>query len=115
MTSRRDYEAVLSALLNCDPEYENKTEAMEAFMRIGKGAPEPETDFRASLTALINRFSKENASDTPDFILAGFLEGALELFDRTVVRREEWHGRGARIAPIPTTNFWGLPIDRKHE
>jgi hypothetical protein len=53
-------------------------------------------DFRSELEALINRYSKENGSDTPDFILAGFLINCLAAFDSAVCLREDWHGRGKR-------------------
>jgi len=55
-------------------------------------------DFRSELTSLINRYSKENGSDTPDWILAEYMSATLELFDSTVRAREKWHGR----APEPT-------------
>ena len=38
-------------------------------------------DFRKELEDLINRFSKENGSNTPDFILAEYLEGCLSNFE----------------------------------
>ena len=49
--------------------------------------------FRDELTDLINKHSKENGSDTPDFVLSGFIQGALDAFDNAVVLREEWYGR----------------------
>ena len=49
--------------------------------------------FEQELSALINRFSKENDSNTPDFILAEYMLGALDAFTKAVVRREEWYGR----------------------
>lgn len=52
-----------------------------------------DTQFRKELEALINRHSRENVSDTPDFILAEYLQGCLENFDRTVRRREDFYGR----------------------
>lgn len=57
---------------------------------VAEQAPAPE--FRTELSSLINRHSKENESDTPDFILAQFLCGALANFDATVRRRDEWYG-----------------------
>lgn len=53
-------------------------------------------DFRRELAALINRYSYENASDTPDFILAEFMSGCLEHFERATRSREHWYGR-----PVP--------------
>ena len=49
-----------------------------------------ESAFRVDLGGLINYHSKENASDTPDFILARFLTDCLEAFDRTIKSRTEW-------------------------
>lgn len=51
------------------------------------------TSFRKELEDLINSYSKENGSNTPDFILADYLNGCLKLFDETVNRREKWYGR----------------------
>lgn len=60
-----------------------------------------ETPHRASfmeeLSSLINRHSKENSSDTPDFILAEYLSTCLETFNKTVIRREQWYGRQSAI------------------
>lgn len=45
------------------------------------------------LTALLNRYSAENGSNTPDFILAKFLLGCLQAWDRATEDREIWYGR----------------------
>lgn len=50
-------------------------------------------DFRLDLEILINNYSKENGSDTPDFILAEYLTDCLSTFDKTMQKREEWYGR----------------------
>jgi len=49
--------------------------------------------FRDELSSLINRHSKENGSDTPDYILAEYLGDCLVAFDKTVAAREKWYGR----------------------
>lgn len=54
---------------------------------------EQQTQFRRDLESVINRNSKENGSDTPDFILAGYLEACLVAYDATVIAREQWYGR----------------------
>jgi hypothetical protein len=54
--------------------------------------PKKET-FRTELETLINKYSQENMSDTPDFILADYLCICLGAFSRTVEKREKWHGR----------------------
>ena len=45
---------------------------------------EKELTFREELGSLLNRRSKENTSNTPDFILAAFLEECLDAFDECV-------------------------------
>lgn len=48
------------------------------------------------LASTLNRFSAENASDTPDFILAQYLLGCLAAWNQGVQQRETWYGRDAR-------------------
>ncbi len=55
-----------------------------------RGEGEPLT-FRDELTSLINRHSMENGSDTPDFILAEFLEASLGAWDWANCRRARWY------------------------
>jgi len=43
------------------------------------------------LTALINRFSLENKSATPDFILAKYLLGCLAMYDDAMRERTAWY------------------------
>ena len=47
-------------------------------------------NFRGELTNIINKYSRENKSDTPDFILASYIEKALQAFEETVRMRQEW-------------------------
>lgn len=49
--------------------------------------------FRHELAKLINVYSLENGSNTPDFLLAEYLATCLDAFDKAVVARESWHGR----------------------
>jgi len=51
------------------------------------------TNFLSELEGLINKYSKENDSDTPDFILAKYLENCLNNFSEAVNAREKWYGR----------------------
>jgi len=48
--------------------------------------------FRKELASAINRHSRENGSNTPDFILAEYLEKCLGAYDAAVVDREQWYG-----------------------
>jgi len=52
--------------------------------------------FKQELTDLINRQSKENESNTPDFILAGYIENCLYSFTEAIQQRETWYGRDPR-------------------
>jgi hypothetical protein len=52
------------------------------------------TQFRKEIEMAINRYSMENGSDTPDFILAEFLTDCLVVFDKATRAREQWYGRG---------------------
>ena len=49
-----------------------------------------EKSFDTLLTELINRFSKESGSNTPDFILAKYLTETLAAFDKATTTREGW-------------------------
>ena len=51
------------------------------------------TTFRKELQHVINCYSKENGSDTPDFILAEYLEDCLNSYDKAVAAKEKHHGR----------------------
>lgn len=48
--------------------------------------------FQDELESLINRHSMENGSQTPDFILAEYLFGCLQVFDTAVAARSKWFG-----------------------
>lgn len=52
-----------------------------------------ETDLERAIADLLNGFSMENESDTPDFILASYLRDCLRTFARAVRLREKWYGR----------------------
>ena len=54
------------------------------------------SEFVKELESCINRHSMENASNTPDFILAMFLENCLRAWNEAVQQRETWYGRDAR-------------------
>ena len=50
------------------------------------------SDFRSGLRELINSTCREGGSDTPDFILASYLEQCLDAFDCAVAQRTKWYG-----------------------
>ena len=49
--------------------------------------------FEKELSNLINKHSREDASNTPDFILAKFLTECLYAWNGATQKRENWHGR----------------------
>lgn len=56
-----------------------------------------EMDFKAELSSLINRHSQENGSNTPDFLLAEYLNDCLKAFNSAVSARESWYGHKCSI------------------
>lgn len=48
--------------------------------------------FEKELEELINRYSKENGSNIPDFILAEYLNECLKNFNQTINKRDKWYG-----------------------
>ena len=53
--------------------------------------------FKKELSDLINIYSKENDSNTPDFLLAKYLNGCLKNYNRVVIARDKWYD----ISPRP--------------
>ena len=51
------------------------------------------SDLENDLTNLLNRYSQEDGSNTPDFILARYLLACLASFNTAVARRDWWYGR----------------------
>lgn len=51
-----------------------------------------ESTFEKELENLINRYSVENESNTPDYILVEYLRNCLDVFTSAVVARENWYG-----------------------
>ncbi len=60
---------------------------------------EPARSLENDLAGVLNHYSQENMSNTPDFILAQFLLGCLATWNDTVIRREEWYGRSTATGP----------------
>lgn len=57
------------------------------------------------LSSLLNKYSAESDSNTPDFILAQFMLGCLQSFNTAIQQRETFYGRDARPSnPIHLKN-----------
>jgi hypothetical protein len=48
--------------------------------------------FRTELRQLINRFSIDNESNTPDFLLAQYLMRCLSAYEETIQGTNLWNG-----------------------
>jgi hypothetical protein len=57
--------------------------------------------FKVELESLINKYSKENGSNTPDFLLADYLNDCLETFNNIVMKRSDWYGNRDTIGWTP--------------
>jgi len=53
-------------------------------------------NFEDALRELINTHSKENESNTPDFILTQYIGNCLNAFTMATQQRETWYGRNAQ-------------------
>jgi hypothetical protein len=53
--------------------------------------------------AVLNRHSRENFSNTPDFILAQFLSSALEAYEQAVNSRDNWYSLSQSPGQGPTS------------
>lgn len=65
-------------------------------------------DLASEIAKVINRHSRENASNTPDFILGEYLLSCLEAFEHASRKRETWFGRFLTPAgPVTGGEFGG--------
>lgn len=53
--------------------------------------PKPSKSFEEALRDLINCYSLENASNTPDFLLSEYLLECLKIYNKIIRRRAEWY------------------------
>ena len=63
-----------------------------------------EKTFKEALCILINTHSRENGSDTPDFIIAEYLYNCLKNFDATMQARKKWYDPGVIHLPKKPTS-----------
>lgn len=67
----------------------HEMEHITSFLKARDKEPsDPLHDFEAHLRDLINRYSKENGSDTPDYILAEYMLSCLRAFNVAVNKRD---------------------------
>lgn len=58
---------------------------------------EPRPTLEQALKSLLNSYSVENGSNTPDFILAEYMLATLKAFESASLERERWYGKSLRI------------------
>lgn len=64
-----------------------------------EGGLNPVSGFQAELQILVNKYSLENLSDTPDFILADYLQSCLEAFNDAVQTRTSYYASNPPANP----------------
>jgi hypothetical protein len=57
-------------------------------------------ELQDELAAVLNKYSAENMSNTPDFILAQYLLDCLAAFNHASIRREAWYGKQLTIGGV---------------
>lgn len=53
--------------------------------------------FEKELENLLNRYSKEIHSNTPDFILAAYISDSLDAFNAATMERDRWYGHTVKL------------------
>ena len=51
----------------------------------------PMNEFKKELTSLLNRYGLDNACETPDYILADYVDGCLKNYCSTIAVNIAWH------------------------
>ena len=96
-----------------------ESEITEYTAKVMKYLKENEKDiigFEKELSNLINCYSKENMSDTPDFILAEYMHNCLIAFSTAVERRTIWYDpESDEIHEEPCTDPDGPPCSEEKD
>ncbi len=58
-------------------------------------------EFVKAISEVVNRYSIENGSNTPDFILADYIADVVDAWNEAVRRREAWYGRDTLVTNPP--------------
>ena len=68
-------------------------------------------NFRKELQELLNKYSMETKSNTPDFILAEFLIGCLLSFEQAVNSRQAWYKPNKEALPDSADELRSEAVD----
>jgi hypothetical protein len=70
-------------------------------LRLESARERPKT-LAQDIAAVLNRHSMENASNTPDFLLAEYMERAMSAAEIMISRRDAWYGVSLTPGPSVT-------------
>ena len=73
----------------------------ELLARIGVEKAAAPDSLLSDIAAVLNRHSRENASNTPDFILAGVMVSALTAYEQASNHRERWYSASVSVPHAP--------------
>lgn len=68
------------------------------------------SEFVQELESVINRHSMENASGTPDFVLAIFLGNCLDAFNTAIRQRGNWRGESVELPALQGLRTKKIPL-----
>jgi hypothetical protein len=68
---------------------------------MGKAKKHKATTLRRDLATVLNAHSREQNSDTPDFILARYLINCLAAYETATADRERWHSGEIHLSVEP--------------
>lgn len=87
-------DGVMYALYGADRQVEVTEEMLISWGYVRESCKEsPESPLERELAALLNKYSAENESNTPDFILARYMMSCLDAFEVALNGRARWYGR----------------------
>jgi hypothetical protein len=66
-------------------------------------------EFKKELTSLINKYSIENRSNTPDYLIADYLFHCLLAFETATNRRVRWYGDKKYTRQQDIELDWDMP------
>jgi hypothetical protein len=92
---------------------EAKKNALSEYLERVMGSPP--NNLRDEIAHAVNRYSTENSSSAPNFILAEYLVDCLAAFDKAVQRRAEWYERTLSIEPFNVSSAERDGIKRASE
>lgn len=92
-TARRISPEAVAESLGAEPASPNQFFSSRSKLKKALGKTVPRSELHRELAALLNRYSAENDSDTPDFLLAEYLLSCLATWNKATNLRDRWYGR----------------------